>query len=101
MLIPPSSRRHSHVFGSHLESRERYCTYNLSLAHAIQISASLAIAQKIPYQHLPQSPRLLMINELHCTAELNIHITVDANETAFVFGLAPFETDNDFFVDPV
>lgn len=42
-----------------------------------------------------------MINELYRAAELNVHITVDADQAAFVFRLAPFETDDDFFIDPV
>jgi hypothetical protein len=41
-----------------------------------------------------------MINVFHRTAELDVHVTVDANQAAFVFCLAPFETDDDFFIDP-
>jgi hypothetical protein len=40
-----------------------------------------------------------MINVLNRTAELDIHVTVDADQAAFVLCLAPFETDDDFFVD--
>ena len=32
---------------------------------------------------------------------MDIHVTIDANKTAFVLGLAPFETYDDFFVDPI
>jgi hypothetical protein len=59
------------------------------------------MALKIPYQHLSQCPCLLMINEFHRATELNVHITVDADQTAFILGLAPFEADNDFFINPV
>lgn len=42
-----------------------------------------------------------MINVLHRATKLNIHIAVDANQSAFVLRLAPFETDDDFFVDSI
>ncbi len=55
----------------------------------------------IPNKNLSQDTGHLLINPLLGTRQLDIHITVDAHETALVFCLAPFETDNDFFVDPV
>jgi hypothetical protein len=61
----------------------------------------LSLKAKIPYENLPQCPRLLMINVLDRAAELNVHVTIDADQAAFVLCLAPFETDDDFFVDSV
>ena len=42
-----------------------------------------------------------MIYELHRAAKLDIHITVDADQAAFVLCLTPLQADDDFFVDPV
>ena len=42
-----------------------------------------------------------MINILHRATELDVHVTVDADQATFVLGLAPFETDDNFFVDSV
>ena len=55
----------------------------------------------IPNQHLSQHAGHLLINPLLCARQLDVHVTIDAHETAFVFGLAPFETDNDLFVDSI
>jgi hypothetical protein len=40
-----------------------------------------------------------MVDKLYRAAELDVHVAVDADEAAFVLGLAPFEADDDFFVD--
>lgn len=58
-------------------------------------------AHNIPYQNLTQDTRHLLINILLRARQLDIHIAVDANKSTLVFGLAPFETDDDFFVDPI
>jgi len=42
-----------------------------------------------------------MINVFDRAAELNVHVTIDADQAAFVLCLAPFETDDDFFVDSI
>lgn len=41
-----------------------------------------------------------MINKFYRAAELDIHIAVDADETASVLCLAPFEANDDFLIDP-
>lgn len=40
-----------------------------------------------------------MIDKLLGAVELDIHVRVDADQLAFVFGLAPFEAHDYFFVD--
>jgi hypothetical protein len=42
-----------------------------------------------------------MINVLHRAAELDVHVTINANQAAFVLCLAPFEAYNNFFVNSV
>ncbi len=54
-----------------------------------------------PNKYLSQTPRALPINKLLRASQLNIHIRVHAHEPAFVLGLAPFQTDQDGFVDSV
>jgi hypothetical protein len=53
----------------------------------------------IPDQDLSQITRLLLINPLLGIRKLNVHITIDANQTALVLGLTPLQADYDFFVD--
>jgi hypothetical protein len=55
----------------------------------------------IPNQNLPQRARHLLINPLLCARKLNVHVAVDAYETALVLGLAPFKTDDDLFIDTI
>jgi hypothetical protein len=59
------------------------------------------ILENAPYQNLAENTRHLLINPLLCTRQLNVHVAVDAYETTLVLCLAPFETDNDFLVDPM
>lgn len=42
-----------------------------------------------------------MINVLHRAAELDVHVTINANQPAFVLCLAPFETYDNFFINSV
>lgn len=55
----------------------------------------------IPNQHLPQRARALTIHKLLRARQLDIHIAVHTDQTAFVFRLAPFQADDDGFVDTV
>jgi hypothetical protein len=43
----------------------------------------------LPDQNLAETPRALAIYELFCATELYIHIRIDADQAAFIFGLAP------------
>lgn len=54
-----------------------------------------------PNQNLSQNTRHLLVDPLLRARQLDVHIAVDADESAFVLGLAPFETDDDFFIDSV
>ena len=56
-------------------------------------------SHSLPYQDLSQSTRALAINELLGIRKLDIHVRIDADQAAVVFGLAPFETDYDWLVD--
>ena len=55
----------------------------------------------LPYQNLPQGACALAINELLRIRKLNVHVRVDAYQPTVIFSLAPFETDDDRFVDTV
>jgi hypothetical protein len=68
--------------------------------HDYSIQQSSAF-ESVPYQNLTERTRHLLINPLLCAGQLNVHVAVDAHETTLVLGLAPFETDNNFLVDPV
>lgn len=50
-------------------------------------------------QDLAQRGSHLLVNVLLGVGELDVHVGVDGDEDATVFGLSPFETDDDFFVD--
>jgi len=55
----------------------------------------------LPNQDLSQNTCHLLIDPLLGARQLNVHVTINADETAFVLCLAPFETNDDFFVDTV
>jgi hypothetical protein len=59
------------------------------------------LQQHIPNQHLPQLAVTLTIDKLLRPAQLDVHVRVDADQPPFVFRLAPFEPDEDLFVDAV
>ena len=50
-------------------------------------------------QDLAQRGSHLLVNVLLGVGELDVHVGVDGDEDAAVFGLSPFEADDDFFVD--
>jgi hypothetical protein len=59
------------------------------------------VSKNVPYQNLAENTRHLLVNPLLCARQLNVHVAVDAHKTTLVLCLAPFETDNDLFVDPI
>lgn len=54
-----------------------------------------------PYQNLSKDARHLLINPLFCARQLDVHVTVYADQAAFVFCLSPLQTDDNFLVDQV
>lgn len=53
-----------------------------------------------PYQNLTKRTRALAVDKLLGLVELDVHVRVNADQGALVFGLPPLETDNDLLVDP-
>jgi hypothetical protein len=51
-----------------------------------------------PYQHLAEGGSQLLVDELLGVGELDVHVAVDGDEDAFVFGLSPLEAHYYFFV---
>ena len=43
----------------------------------------------------------MLIDPLLRTRQLNVHVAINADQAAFIFGLAPFKSDDNLFVDPV
>lgn len=97
-LNHPSSYRH--YSGSPPGSRERCCTY-FPLPSASSPHIRIRDLGEVPYEHLSQHTRHLLINPLLRARKLDIHVAIDAHETALVFCLAPFETDYYVFVYPI
>ncbi len=58
-----------------------------------------SVLQNEPYQHLTEDTCHLLINPLLRARQLNVHVAIDAHETALVLCLTPFETNNDLLVD--
>jgi hypothetical protein len=54
-----------------------------------------------PYQNLAQCARADAANKLLRVRELDVHVEVHRDESAFVFSLAPLEAHDDFVVDSV
>lgn len=42
---------------------------------------------------------MFAVNVLLCVIELNVHVRIDTDQGAFVFRLAPLETNNDVFAN--
>ncbi len=40
------------------------------------------------------------VNVLVRVGELDVHVGINTDESAFVLGLSPFQADNNLFVDP-
>jgi hypothetical protein len=57
--------------------------------------------ESLPDQNLTQRSGHLLVNVLLSSRQLNVHVAVDADETAFVFGLAPLQAYNNFLVDTI
>ena len=94
-VIAPKSPKFSLLLRNLHPLRPSLCTATSSAPQKAKRNAD------IPYQHLSQNTCHLLINPLLRARQLDVHITVNANETAFVFCLTPFETDDDFFIDPI
>lgn len=73
----------------------------------LRVSATVLLARRrclnpqhvvAPYQHLSERSRELLVDELLGVGELDVHVAVDGDEDALVFGLPPLEAHYYFFI---
>ena len=108
-IIHPFSYPCCHCSDLRLESIRRCCIYKIISICSLRQRLGPdehhhlqdPVSENEPYQHLSENTRHLLINPLLCARQLNVHVAVNAHETSLVFGLAPFESDYDFFVNPI
>lgn len=79
------------VVTSNEPSHQQFYSYHWSLHED---------SSTIPDQNLTQSSSMFPVDIFLCVRELDIHVRVHADKSAFVFGLSPFQADDNLVVDP-